>query len=100
MAPWISVNATHHVVHHRSYEDQLGHRVDVLVVAAQLTHERQLGIDQVGAKVSQVEVDDGSIRVSTVRPFPARARTPGNTRSRGPSSMLRSFGSGVGLPRS
>ena len=28
----IGVNATHHVVHHRPHGDQLGHRVDVLVV--------------------------------------------------------------------
>ena len=58
----IRVNATHHVVHYRSHWDQLGHGVDVLVVAAQLAHERQLCVDQVGAEVSQVEVDDGSIR--------------------------------------
>ncbi|CFS39292.1 Uncharacterised protein [Mycobacterium tuberculosis] len=41
-------------MHYRSYRDQFDHGVDVLVVAAQLTYERQLCIDQVRPQVPQV----------------------------------------------
>ena len=54
----VGVDAAHHVVHDRADRDQLGDRVDPLVLQAQLAHERQLGVDQLLAEVPQVEVDD------------------------------------------
>ena len=39
----VGVDAAHHVVHDRPHRDQLVHRVDPLVLQAQLADERQLG---------------------------------------------------------
>ena len=56
------MHAAHHVVDHRPHRDQLPHRVDVLVLQAQLAHERDLGVDDLLAEVAQVEVDHRAVR--------------------------------------
>ena len=38
----VGVDAAHHVVDDRPHRDQLGDRIDVLVLQAQLAHEREL----------------------------------------------------------
>ena len=77
------------------------HRVDPLVLQAQLADERDPGLDQLLAEVAQVEVRrSGRTASPIVRPFSISATNACESRSRGPSSMLRSSGVGVGLPRS
>ena len=55
----VGVHAAHHVVHDRTHRDQLGHRIDVLVLEAQLAHERDLRLDVRLAQVPEVECTTG-----------------------------------------
>ena len=97
----VGVDAAHHVVHDRPDRDQLGHRVDPLVLQAQLAHERDPGLDQLLAEVAQVEVDDRAVRrVRSCGPSPSRRRTPGRAGPAARAPCCAAPASGVGLPRS
>ena len=58
----VGVDAAHHVVLDRPDRDQFVHRVDPLVLPAQLAHHRQPAVDQLLAEVAQVQVHDRAVR--------------------------------------
>src|SRR5262245_45708982 len=56
------MNSTHHVVDDGPHRDQLSNRIDALVFQAQLAHEWQPRIDDLFAKMAQVEVHYLAVR--------------------------------------
>ena len=50
------MHSAHHVVHHRTDRDQFMHRVDPLVLQAELAYERYPFLDLLLSQVSQVQV--------------------------------------------
>ena len=58
----VGMHAAHHVVHDRPHRDQLLDRIEVLVLEAQLAHERDLGVDLLLAEMPQIQVHDVAVR--------------------------------------
>ena len=58
----IGVHAAHHVVHDRPDRNQLFHRIEILVLQAQLAHERNLGVDLLFPEMAQIQVHDVAVR--------------------------------------
>ena len=94
----VGVDPAHHVVHHRPHRDRARDRIDALVLQAQLAHERQLRVDRASRRGG---AGRGGRRRRTARrssrPFSTSFTNACDSRSRGPSSMLRSTGFGLRL---
>ena len=58
----VGVHPAHHVVHDRPDRDQLPHRIDPLVLQAELPDEGELGRYDLLAEMAQVQVDDRTVR--------------------------------------
>jgi hypothetical protein len=46
------MDAAHHVVHDRAHRDELCDWINAFIVQAQLSHHRELGLDQLLAEMS------------------------------------------------